>query len=69
MAPLFQQPPPLVGGSRGRLSFFHVFHAYSMTKPLALSQSVTVTVTVTVTQGGIGGSSSGCQPFCSPEAS
>ena len=63
-------PPPLEGGSKCRLSFFHVFHAYPMTKPLALSQSVPVTVTVTVTVslqegggGGEGGSSYGCQPF------
>ena len=53
--------PPLEGGSKGRLSFFHVFHAF-MTKPLALSQSVTVTVTVTLGGGG-GGSSYRCQPF------
>ena len=43
-------PPsiPLEGGFKGRPSVFHVFHAFSMTKPLALSQSVTATVTVTV---------------------
>ena len=39
-------PLPLEGGSRGRLSCFYVFRAYSMTKPLALSQSVTVAVNV-----------------------
>ena len=62
LEPLFQ--PPLEGGSKGRLSFFHVFHAYPMTKPLAVSQSVTVTVTVTVSlQGGGGRPSYGCQPF------
>ena len=44
----FPTPPPPGGGSNGRLSFFHVVHAYSMTKPLALSQSVTVAVTATV---------------------
>ena len=30
LEPLFQPPPPTGGGSRGRLSFFHVFHAYLM---------------------------------------
>ena len=26
-------PPPAGAGSNGQLSFFHVYHAYSMTKP------------------------------------
>ena len=64
----FPTPPPHLGGrgSKGRLSFFHVLHAYSMTKALALSRCVPVPVTVTVTvslQRGGGGSSYGCQPF------
>ena len=59
----FSNPPPLEGGSEGRLSFFHVFHADPMTKPLALSQSVPVPVTVPVSLRGRGGSSCGCQPF------
>ena len=49
LEPLFQPPAPLGGGSKGRLSSWHVFHAYSMTKPLALTQSVPVPVPVTVT--------------------
>ena len=57
--PLIQPPPPpppREGASEGRLSFFHVSHAYPMTKPLALSQSVPVPVPVTVSlQEGGGG--------------
>ena len=48
-------PPPRRGGYKGRLSFSNVFHAISMTNPLALSQSVTVIVTVTVSLRGGGG--------------
>ena len=54
-------PPPPEGCSKGRLSVFHVFHAYPMTQPLALSQSVTVTVPVSLQRGG--GGSYRCQPF------
>ena len=42
--------PPGTGLQRPAL-LFHVFHAYSMTKPLALSQSVAVTVTVSLKGG------------------
>ena len=64
LEPLFQ-PLHHGGGSKGRLPLFCVFHAYSMTKPLALSQSVPVTVTVTVSVQGVGGGGggAGCQPF------
>ena len=49
----FQNPPSWRGGGgKGRL-FYHVFHAYPMTKPLALSQSVPVPVTVTVSLRGL----------------
>ena len=51
-------PTPREGGSESRPSLFHVFHAYSMTKPLALSLSLCHSK-----RGGGGGSSSGCQPF------
>ena len=37
LAAPFPTPTPLEGGYKGRLSISHVFHAYSMTKPLALS--------------------------------
>ena len=30
----FPTPPPREGGSKGRISFFHAFQTYSMTKPL-----------------------------------
>ena len=61
LEPLFQPPPlPPEGGSKGWLSVFHVFHAYSMTKPLALSQPVTVTVSL---QREGGGSPYACQPL------
>ena len=50
----FPPPPPLEGGSNGWLSFFHIFHAYSMTKPLALCRSVTVTVSLPGAGGGGG---------------
>ena len=52
LEPLFHPPPPLEEGSKGWLSFVHVFHAYSMTKLRALSQSVPVTVTVSLQRGG-----------------
>ena len=58
-------PPPMEGGSKGRLSLFHVFHAYSMTKPLALSQSFPVPVTVSLRGGGggVGTRPRYCLPF------
>ena len=54
-APFPTPPPPPEGGSKGRVSCFRVFHASSMTKPLALSQSLPVTVTVTVSLQNGGG--------------
>ena len=53
LEPLFQSPPLQEGGSNGRLSLFHVFHEYSMTKPLPLSQSVPVTVSLQKRGGGL----------------
>ena len=47
--PPFHPPPP------PRVSFFHVFHGYSMTKLLALSPSVPVPVTLYVSLQGRGG--------------
>ena len=41
-APVLGGGGGLEGGSKGRLSCFHVFHAYPMTKPLALSQSLSL---------------------------
>ena len=63
LEPLFHTPRE--GGSKGWLSFLHVFHVCSMTKPLAPPQSVPVPVPVTVSlqRGGGGGPSYGCQPF------